>query len=63
MAAPPERRPQRVLAQLIEKLETTKPSAGLVDPATDFAVCRQFALSVYARELRLVQRLEEGSRG
>ena len=49
MAAPPERRPQRVLAQLIEKLETTKPSAGLVDPATDFAVCRQFALSVYAR--------------
>ena len=49
MAAPPERRPQRVLAQLIEKLETTKPSAGLVDPATDFAVCRQFALSVYGR--------------
>ena len=49
MAAPPERRPQRVLAQLIERLETTKPSAGLVDPATDFAVCRQFALSVYAR--------------
>lgn len=49
MAAPPERRPHRVLASLIEKLEATKPKAGLVDPATDFAVCRQFALSVYAR--------------
>ena len=49
MAAPPERRPHRVLASLIANLEATKPKAGLVDPATDFAVCRQFALSVYAR--------------
>ena len=38
-----------MLASLIANLEATKPKAGLVDPATDFAVCRQFALSVYAR--------------
>ena len=49
MAAPAGSRPQRTLLQLVEKLEATKPKAGLVDPATDFALCRDFALGVYAR--------------
>ena len=49
MRAPPAERPQRTLVLLLEKLEATKKSARLVDPVTDFAVCREFALGVYAR--------------
>ena len=49
MAAPADARPHRTLVQLVETLEATKRHAGLVDPVTDRAVCREFALRVYDR--------------
>ena len=62
MSAPPQARPQRTLVQLVEKLEATKPRAGLVDPVTDFRVCREFALSVYARADRADRSGQVGAR-
>ena len=44
MRAAPESRPQRTLLQLVEKLEATKPKAGLVDPIT---VGRSLFLFIY----------------
>ena len=50
MAAPTATRPRKLLASLVETLERTKATAGVVDGgATDFESCKQFALSVYAR--------------
>ena len=62
MSASPQARPQRTLVQLVEKLEATKPRAGLVDPVTDFRVCREFALSVYARADRADRSGQVGAR-
>ena len=50
MSAPPDARPRKLLANLVDTLERTKADAGVVDgAATDFESCKRFALSVYAR--------------
>ena len=50
MSAPPDARPRKLLANLVDTLERTKADAGVVDgAATDFDMCKRFALSVYAR--------------
>ena len=50
MSAPPDARPRKLIANLVDTLERTKADAGVVDgAATDFESCKRFALSVYAR--------------